>query len=239
MIDNNTIGSKLAQLITVLTEPGRVFDDLKQRPGGWLPAVLTLVGTLALAFLFFQKVDAAWMVDQIVAAKHLPADQQDAVRHVLSGRTLQAMSVGSVVVIVPATFVLMALYWWLAGKVMGGGGGVRRFGEWFAFYSWSSVPALLSLVIGLIATATMQPQTLFESVKLTHVDPIFVHLALDNPWHSLAASFDLLMFWTITLTTIGWQRWTGQGVGRAVFVSVLPYALLYGTWALIVALSQH
>ncbi|WP_179958321.1 YIP1 family protein [Chitinimonas arctica] len=219
------------QLLTALTEPSKLYTELKQRPSFILPMLLMLVGTVAVWLLYFQRVDSGWLVETMVTAGGGTPAEQEMMRKSMNPDMLMWWSVIAAPVFIVIFQLMLALYYKLAGKVAGAEYGFRA---WFGFVNWSGVPLLLSTVASLISVLTMSPQTSPQGVAPTHLDPLLVELAMDHPWQSWATSLDLLNLWCIALAAIGWRVWTGTGWGKAVGVALLPHLVIYGIWAAVI-----
>ncbi|QNM98341.1 YIP1 family protein [Chitinimonas koreensis] len=223
------------QLLTVFTEPARLFDEIKEKPGFPLPFVLFLVAAPLIWFLYYQRVDGAWLIDHIVSASDMKPSDAQKMREGMSLAVIQWATVISTPIVTAGMFLVMALYYKLAGKVAGV---EQRFTAWFSFASWTAAPGLLSLLVMLINVFIMTSQTSPSDVQLTHVDPLLVNLPLNNPWKQLLNAIDLLSLWSIALTAIGWRQWSRGSWTAAIIVALLPLLVIFGGWALAIAVSH-
>lgn len=219
------------QLVTALTEPGKLYAELKQKPNFALPFLLMLIIPVAAWMFYFQRVDAGWLIDHILAGADVPPAKLAAAR---SHMSIGAIKWSAVIVspIVVALFTLiLAVYYMLAAKVAGV---QQNFKAWLSFTSWSFVPALLSAIVTLVAALTMVPQTAMDGIQLTHVDQLLLHLSDASPWKKIMSSIDLLNLWVIWLAASGWRAWSGRSWGQSFAVAALPSVLIYGIWALVI-----
>jgi hypothetical protein len=60
-------------------------------------------------------------------------------------------------------------------------------------------------------------------------------LALDPP-NLILQSITLPQLWSVALCALGYQYFTGKGLVHSATVTLAPYVLIFGTWALISAL---
>lgn len=225
----------MSQLINIFLEPGKVFAGLKDKPGFLVPALLVVVATTLSGLLYFFTVDPEWFTNyQLQAAgREMSAAELEQARQFMPGaRTLGYISLVSTPIVFAIVFCLLALYYMLAGKVSGN---ATSFRHGLALGAWSSMPMLLGAVLTVIGVLTSSPQSSLESMQMLNVDPLFVQLEAGDPWASLARSFSLLNFWVWFLAALGWKTWYRTGWGQALFVVLLPYAVIYGTWAAIAA----
>ena len=122
----------------------------------------------------------------------------------------------------------MALYYLLAGKVMGTGIG---YGKWFGFAVWTSIPRLLTVPLSVLQILTSGGRLAPEDMNMVSLNYLLLHLPMSNPWFGLATNLDLTSLWAVALAVIGLKAWTGRPTGTCVTVAVLPYAVIYGLWA--------
>ncbi|GAB3249537.1 YIP1 family protein [Chitinimonas naiadis] len=222
------------QLITAFTEPSKLFTELKQKPNFLLPLLLTLVTLVVLWLLYYQRVDGAWLIDQMAASAGSPAKEQ-AMRKALSIDMLKWSTLIAGPVVLVVIYLISALYYKLVGKMCGI---EQSYKAWLSFTSWAAIPALLAMLVGLIQVFIASPQTAPADIMLTHLDPLFVSLPVAHPWKGWLSSFDLLNFWSIGLAAIGWRTWGDKDWGQAITVAALPSVVIYGIWALIVAFAH-
>ncbi|MBY4597326.1 YIP1 family protein [bacterium BD-1] len=228
----------MSHLINIFLEPAKVFADLKEKPGFWLPLLLLAVLGVVSTTAYFLTVDPEWFsghqVAQMQAQRDMSAAEVEQAKQFMPGARASAYFAGPMVVLfMGLVFAVMALYYLLAGKVTGNAVGFRR---GLALVAWSSMPMVLGNLVVLGALFTSSNQVSFESLQLLNVDPLFVQLPLDHDWLMLARSFSLLNFWVWFLAALGWKTWFRTGWGQAVTVAVLPSVVIYGVMALFAAL---
>lgn len=221
----------MSHLINIYLEPAKVYADLKEKPSFWVPLLLVAAVSSLSVLLYFMQVDPAWFADQQVlqmknSGRDISAAEIDQAMKVMPGaRTMGYFMAPSTLIMVAVVYLLMALYYLLAGKVTGN---AVSFRHGLALTAWSSMPLLLGSVVVLVGILTSSPQTSFESLQLLNVDPLLVQLPLDNPWSTLAKSFSLLNFWAWFLAAMGWKLWFRTGWGQALAVVLLPSLVIYG-----------
>ncbi|HEY9103395.1 YIP1 family protein [Chitinimonas sp.] len=222
------------QLLTVYTEPNRLFGELKLKSNFILPLVLTIVALMAVWLTYYQRVDASWLIDHFASTAGTPA-KQEAIRKSMNVGVLKWGSLIGGPLFLVVIYLISALYYKLAGKICGV---EARYGQWLSFTAWAAMPALLSLLVALIQAIIMSPQTAPGDISLTHLDPLLSSLPLDHPWKGWLSSFDLLNLWSIGLAAIGWRNWSGKGWGQAITVAALPSVVIYGIWAAVIAATH-
>ena len=227
----------MSHLIDIFLQPGKVFEDLREKPRFAVPLLLFILLSAALPLWYFMKVDPAWYMEHMLLAsgKELSSAQLQQAQAAMPGTQAMAWlgAVGGVVMVLVVT-ALYALYLMLAGKVTGG---AMSFKRGMSLTAWSNMPALLGLVVALAGVAMMAPNTGLETLMLTNVDPLLVQLPPDSHWLGLARGFSLLSFWTWFLLALGWRVFTRAGWLQSAIVALLPSVIIYGGMALF-ALSR-
>lgn len=227
----------MSHLIDIFLQPGKVFEDLRDKPRFAVPLLLFIVLSAALPLWYFMKVDPAWYMEHMLLAsgKDLSGAQLQQAQSVMPGTQAMAwIGAVSAAVMVLVVTALYALYLMLAGKITGG---AMSFKRGMSLTAWSNMPALLGMVVALAGVAMMAPNTVLESLLLTNVDPLLVQLPPDSPWLGLARGFSLLNFWAWFLLALGWRIFNRASWLQSAIVSLLPGVLIYGAMALF-ALSR-
>ena len=213
----------------VILEPSPTFARLKEKPRAWVPLAVLILLTLAITYWYVATLDFAWAREHLLPT---PGDVKPEVRaaqaHSLTPNSLLWMSAIGIVLGTPVMFALTAVYYLLAGKVMGSSIG---FGKWFGFAVWTSIPRLLALPLSVLQIATSAGRLAPEDMNMVSLNYLLLHLPLSSPWASFANSLDLTSLWTVALAAIGLKAWTGRSTGACALVAVLPYVLIYGIWA--------
>ncbi|GLR13062.1 hypothetical protein GCM10007907_18520 [Chitinimonas prasina] len=221
------------QLITVFTEPSKLFERLKEKPDVLFPMGLFILVSCLVIFFYFSRVDADWMIMQTLSANEdmKPAEIEAAKEH-MSGTIMMISGLIGAALGIPVVYFIMAAYYMLAGKVLGSD---QRFVAWLSFSLWSSMPQLLSGLVALVGIVSMSPETTLQSLNLTHLSPLLMDLPSNSRWYSLATSVDLLSIWSMGLAAVGLRSWTGSSWTSAIIVAALPSVVIYGIWAVVVA----
>jgi Yip1 domain len=226
----------MSHLINIFLEPGKVFAELKEKPTFMVPLILLTVVTVAMSVLYFMKVDSAWFIDHTLMAsgKEMSAAEIAQAKSFMPGtKTMGIIAAVTTPIGIAVFTLLVALYYFVAGKVTGTALGFKH---GMSLASWASMPALLGTVVALVGVLMMSPQTSMESLMLTNLDPLLIQLPVDSPWKKLASSFSLLNFWSIFLAALGWKTWGKTSWAEAISVAIVPSVVIYGAmaaWALV------
>jgi hypothetical protein len=217
----------------VILEPTPTFARLKDKTRAWLPLLILIVLTAGIMVWWISTLDFPWLVEHTVAAQPKATPEMRAAMEKFMTPTSMLWS--SVIGAVLGTLVAMALsalYYLVAGKIMGVPIG---FGKWFGFSVWTSVPRLLTVPLSALQIMTSNGRLAPEDLNMASLNYLVFHLPVTHPWASLVGSMDLTMFWSIVLAVIGLKAWTGRSTGTCVTVALLPYVIIYGLWAAKVA----
>lgn len=226
----------MSHLIDIYLQPGKVFAALKDKPTFLVPLLLTIAIGVTMVGLYFAQVDGAWLVDRMASANpEATAKEVEQMRKVMpSARVMGYFGMAGVLVVTVLVTLMIALYYWIAGKIAGH---ALSFRHGLSLTAWSGMPMLLGSLVGLVGVITMTPQTPLESLQVLNIDPLFVELPMDHAWSTFAKGFSLLMFWAIGLAALGWRTWFRTGWGQAVFVAALPYLVYFGALAAVALLK--
>lgn len=222
----------MSQLINIFLEPSKVFVELREKPTFLVPALIVTVLSALAATLYFFTVDPDWFANHQLAAASAEmsaAEIEQAKQFMPGARTLAYVTALTTPLLLAVVYVIIAVYYLLAGKVTGK---VVSFRHGLALTAWSAMPMVLGALVALVGVFTSDNQSSYESMQLLNVDPLLVQLPMDHDWALLARSFSLLNFWVWFLAALGWKTWFRTGWGSALFVVMLPNLVIYGVMAL-------
>ncbi|MFP7722607.1 YIP1 family protein [Lysobacter sp. A3-1-A15] len=231
----DTTLSPAQALVTIFTEPRRVFDTIPRRSMAYLPLLLALAGHVAIWVWYYQVVDIAWLQDRLISqhAGLTDSASRQAAASVLSRGGLLTMSVSSALLVTPLLLLVLAAYFFLAGRALGQG---RPYRQWFGFVAWGTAPALLLVpVMALQILLNSNGQISPEALNPLSLNSLVFGLEAVSPWHGILSSLNLTTLWTIGLLAFGLHVWTGRSWAQAVPAAVLPFAAVYAAWALKIA----
>lgn len=210
----------------VFLEPSSTFARLKAKTHAWLPLALLIVLTVGVAYWWVSTVDFPWLVDRMAETQTKP-EMQAAMRHMTQKSMLVSTLIGGVIGSL-LIYALSALYYLIAGKVLGTGIG---YGKWFGFSVWTSVPSLLAVPLSVFQIMSSGGRVLAEDLNMVSLNYLVLHLPPSHAWAAFANGVNLTSVWCIFLSVIGLKAWTGRSTGTCVTVALLPYVILYGLWA--------
>jgi hypothetical protein len=213
----------------VFLEPSPTFARLKGKTNAWLPLLISVLLSLAVMYWWVATLDFDWLREHMLSAKpDAKPEVRAAMAHAMTPKFMMWSTGISVVSGNLLIFAVTAVYYLLAGKVIGSAIG---YGKWFGFAVWTSVPRLLVVPLSMLQIVTSHGQLAPEDLNMVSLNYLLFHLPLSHPWASLAGSIDLTTFWSMALATIGLKAWTGRPAGTCLAVVLLPYLVIYGLWA--------
>jgi len=210
----------------VFLEPSSTFARLKAKTHAWLPLALTIVLSVGLMYWWISTVDFPWLVDRMASAQAKP-EVQAAMRQMTQKSMMVTTVIGAVIGSL-FVYALSAVYYLIAGKVLGSDIG---YGKWFGFTVWTSVPRLLAIPLSAFQIMSSGGRVAAEDLNMVSLNYLVLHLPASHPWAGFANGIDLTSLWCIFLAVIGLRAWTGRSTGTCVTVALLPYVIIYGLWA--------
>jgi hypothetical protein len=213
----------------VILAPSPTFARLKDKPRPFIPLLVLILMTLAVSCWYVSSLDFAWFREHMMAAQGpMKPEARAAMAQFLTPKTMMWSSGAGAVVGTPLICAVVALYYLLAGKVMGTGIG---YGKWFGFAVWTSIPRLLTVPLSVLQILTSGGRLAPEDMNMVSLNYLLLHVPMSSPWFGFATNLDLTSVWSIALAVLGLKAWTGRSTAACVTVAVLPYALVYGIWA--------
>jgi len=220
-------------LLDIFLDPGAVWARQRDYARWWLPLVVLAVSTAAVTYLFFDKVDAGWFIEQQIlnSGREVSEQQLAAIREAAPGGTFMIWSstIGSIAMVV-GVMMLFGAFFMLAGKFSKAD---LSFKQGLTLASWSQMPTLINTFLMMIGVMTMSSQTSLESLSLTSLNALFLHLPTDDPWYRFTTAFSVLVPWTIFLAALGWKLWAGATRWTtSIVIATLPHLIIYGAMAI-------
>ena len=213
----------------VILAPSPTFARLKDKPRPFIPLLVLILLTLAVSCWYVSTLDFAWFREHMLATQGpMKPEARAAMAQFLTPKTMMWSSGAGAVLGTPLVCAVVALYYLLAGKVMGTGIG---YGKWFGFAVWTAIPRLLTVPLSALQILTSGGRLAPEDMNMVSLNYLLLHLPASSPWFGFATNLDLTSIWSIALAVLGLKAWTGRSTGACVTAAVLPYVLVYGIWA--------
>jgi hypothetical protein len=219
----------VSSLGRIFYEPAATFSRLKDNPSPWLPALALIVLTAAVMYWWIGTLDFGWLREHMAAGNpDMKGEARAAMDHMITPSTMLWATELGIVFGTMVVFTISALYYLLAGKLIGSSIG---FGKWFGFVSWTSVPKLLVIPLMALQIATSHGQIAAQDLNMVSMNFLLLHLPQTHPWATLADSVDIAAVWSTVLAVIGLKAWTGRSTATCATIALLPALLIYGAWA--------
>lgn len=218
----------------IFTSPGRALDQVKNHTAWlWWPLLISIVLACAAFVYYYSWVDFEWLVDQTIAA--IPAEDransEDAIRNFMSPASSIVTTVLAVAVMTFLIYGIQAGYLHLAAKLATSA--EIRYGQWFSFSAWTAFVGIFgSLAVFVVILMADNNQVGQDQLSPFSMNSLFIHAKAGDDWFTWGNSLTLINFWMLVLMSLGFARWTGESLAKSAVIAVLPWALIFGIWAL-------
>jgi hypothetical protein len=223
-------GSSAAVAANIFTSPNDAFATIRERRAVLLPVLVLIVGYAAISFLYMNKVDLPWFMEQQVLAGN--PDITEAQREQLAAgmANVSPNFLGAVGAITSPAFVFLvafvtALYYTGVSFVTHDG---VRLKQWFALICWCMLPTALGLLAQIVNVSVADARFMVQD----EINPISFGslLAIDRQGATIVQrillGIDPTTLWSIVLTVIGYQAWTKSSLVKAGAVVLGPLAAI-------------
>lgn len=217
--------------IDILAAPTAAFERLKTNPTFWFPLLLVMVCIASIQVGYLLLTDFNFLIDQMVdqALASNPNARERDVREAMDNLSPTVLATSAGVASMIAVPLISALYATYLNFVSKFGSPEYSFKHWFSLSCWTGIPTLfvalaawaviLSSANGQVPQAALQPLSLDSLLAL-------------NSGKTILQNLNLPMFWSFALLTLGYRHFTGKSLSKSATITLAPYALVYGIWAL-------
>lgn len=205
--------SEAATLGSIFVSPGAVFEDLRRKPRFILAILAMIIAVTAYQFLFVQKMGEdrmkSFAVEQLEKNSQMQSmspEQKEAA--LATGSRFSAIARYLIPVFLLISFAIGGLFYWLAGKVMGGSG---NFWHGLAVWVYSSLPptlvAMFANILILFLKSADEIDIGTSQRGLLQANPSFFVDGKAYPvLATLLGTFDFFQIWGWILAAIGLQK---------------------------------
>ncbi len=185
-----------------------------------------LVCTIAISAWYFGVVDVPWLIDQSLRNNPLTRGMPEARIQEMIDRSTRGALIGQTVVSTIIFLIILrlleALYYTLAGKVMG----VDHFHkQWFTLSCWTGLPSALAIPYQpppLMLAGVTEPRIPQTALQPLSVNELLLHLTPDQSGYSLWSNLGLLTVAGFALAVVGVKHWSGRSWLFSTLFATLP-----------------
>lgn len=239
--DNHPVATPgfFSQLVQVLFQPAQGMAPVLQQGGRhWLALLLTVLIASAVSFQMFNGMSPEWLVEQqmLQMGNDLsPAEQEQT-------RAYLAQSAGMTPILSPVFIAIgtllmaaiLATYLLLTGRMSSD----LKYGQWFALVNWSQLPTIVCMLgTAVLLLLSDTPNVSMNLMNFASVNQLLLGLTPESPWFALTEALSLFMLWQVWILHAGLVSAAGYTAQRATLVVSAPLVLIFGGWALAIALG--
>jgi hypothetical protein len=225
-----------ARLFNVYASPGEVFDSIKPRPVShlnWiLPVILSMIAAMVYGFVVFSqpgvlqknadkmRVSMNKNFEKVVTSGKMTQQQaDDQVDTIVKkmGPMMKWFSAAGAMVFSVVWVFLVAFVLWLIGKF--------ALKSPLGFLKALEIAGLASMILALGNIISLQLAAHYEDMLRTPGPSLLLEVLDDkNKVHLLLSSLNLVMFWYLSILSLGLAKLTSTSFFK-------PAAWLFGIWA--------
>lgn len=224
--------NNIALAVSLPTTPSNVFAELRERPRFWFPLLLMVFATAAVSYWYHSTVDVEWLKSLLVANNsHMSDEQSAAALNMITRTTLVWSSLVGTFIIIPVIFLFHSLILLLTAKVTKAPLGFKY---WFTMVCWSSLPALIGIVVGAILLALSDTTQINPGVlQALSLNELLFHRPEGTPGKALLDTLSIPAFLSWALMIIGVKTWSQRSWEFSTAFVLVPLAVIFGLWAFI------
>jgi hypothetical protein len=220
--------SSFSIISNIFADPQQAYKDIQHSYPSLIPVSLMMTLNIAMILLLFNQIDFNWYVDHLVEAtagdkSKLEQDQTRQAMEMMTPTMMSTMGAVGIFIMTLVAFSITSLYFVMVSNINNDG---FQFKQWFSFVSWSSLPALIGTLASIaMIFSSSDGQFAPESINPLSLNELFFNLDPMQGIGSLLASTDITVFWTITLMTLGYAKWTESSLVKSFGIVLIPYVL--------------
>ncbi|MBN2366331.1 MAG: hypothetical protein EH225_10310 [Calditrichaeota bacterium] len=218
------------RIISVFTDPARLFRYVKVKPNILLPLTLVIIFTVITGYLVYDMaIDSR--IDKIEQSDGIPDDRKDIMIDQMAAAKELPRKIISTVVVGPISIlviysVITAIFLLIGNMFLGG---QARFKQIFSAYTYASlIPAVLGTIVKV-------PVMLAKGSIEVDLSPAVLLPMLEKgtPLYKFISSFDIFTIWYLIVFAIGFAIIYGfsklKGI-LSVSIAWLLYVLIFQVW---------
>lgn len=220
--------SQSARVVDTFIAPKKTFLDIRRSAQWWLPFLLIVLASWALAYVALQKMGAQKLLENDLHARpKAEAQYENATPEV---RAAQIKGTGIAVYIIPPVF-LMLIWLLMAGLQFGtfkfGANADISFSKSLAVVVYAGLPMMLRSLLGIVSVLAGASADGFTLSNPIASNPGYFMDPASNPFlYFIASQLDVFLLWTLVLTAIGFATTGKIKLGTS-------FAVVIGWWVVI------
>ena len=230
--------STLAIAMNIFTAPSAAFSALKERPRVWLPLLLLLGGYAAVNVVYVNSVDMGWFMETQLASTNPTMTEAQREQAATAAANLSPAFYSAISVVGTSLFILLvvfltSLYYTIVSFVSHDGVKLK---QWFAFVWWCTLPVVFGLAATLVNLSIQDARFMLQDAinPLAFGNLLAIERTAATPAMSrILLGLDLFTIWSLALSAIGYQQWTGKSFVKSVVIVLGPLALIVVIAALV------
>jgi hypothetical protein len=232
-MNGNTYGVFNA-LGDIVASPGKALDAVKQNTKWlWWPLLISMLLAIGLMAYYYSWVDFPWLVEETIRQQpaEVRAERAEGIRQFMQPGRSMLFTVAGVVLVTLVIYTLQATYLHLANKLTTGA--EIGWGQWFSFSTWTAFVGIFATLAAFVVIFMADSNQLSQmDMQPLSMNSLLIHAQPGDPWFTWGSSLHLTHFWTLALMSIGYARWTNAAAVKSTIIAVLPWALIFGIWAI-------
>jgi len=223
----------LAIATNIITAPSKAFEALRERSRALLPVLVLIVGSSAVQFAYFSKVDLGWLMDtQLQQAQATNPQITDAQRQQVVGAvsrvppTVRGTITAVTTIVGLFLLILLAATYYKVVSLFTHDG--VRFGQWFMLICWCRLPIALAVVATIVNLTINDARFMLPDKinplsfgNLLSIDPTSVTTA-----QRTLLNIDITAIWTTVLSVLGYQIFARCSLVKAATIVLAPLAVI-------------
>jgi hypothetical protein len=223
-------------MVDIVAAPGKALDHVKSHTAWlWWPLLISIVLAAGMMSYYYSWVDFEWLVEETIRSQPVErrAETAEGIRSFMSPTTSIVTTLVAVVVMTFVIYSLQATYLHLANKLTTGAS--ISWGQWFSFSAWTAFVGIFATLAALVVIFMADSNQLSQAdLQPLSMNSLFIHAQAGEPWFTWGSALHLTNFWMLGLMSLGYARWTAASMAKSTVIAVLPWALIFGIWAVLI-----
>ncbi len=220
----------------IFTAPGKALENVKNHTAWlWWPLLVSVLLACAMMAYYYSWVDFDYLVEETIRQQPVErrAEAAEGIRNFMKPGSTMMITMVAIVVMTLVIYTIQSTYLHLANKLTAGA--EIKWGQWFSFSAWTAFVGVIGPLAAFVVIFMADNNQLAQhELQPLSMNALFIHAQAGDPWFNWGNALQLTNLWMLALMSIGYARWTGASMAKSVIVAVLPWALIFGIWAVMV-----